>query len=323
MLAAFPAFMEIEDVSPDGRVLIAAGSLRYSVHGSPSVGQRERDLSVFDATRVVQLSASGTELLFLDDSTGTQAGGSQGGFVFIRPMDGSPPVTLGAGRPIAMTSDGEAVAILGDGAARIATSDVITLVPRGAGSPRTIRLPIQMQYSDRNAIGINAWELHTAEFSDDDQRLLIPFGWEEGAAPRVWVHDFGEERTRPITPEGVTGPVVMSPDGRFVASNETEGLFVYPVDGGDRREVPGGPDVGKLARWSSNREVVYVLEQDGTSARVFQRDIVTGEREFREVRAPDPAGVTRFDLRISRDGEAYAYSLDRWLTNLFLIENVG
>ena len=66
--------MEIEDVSPDGRVLIAAGSLRYSVHGSPSVGQRERDLSVFDATRVVQLSASGTELLFLDDSTGTQGG---------------------------------------------------------------------------------------------------------------------------------------------------------------------------------------------------------------------------------------------------------
>ncbi len=74
VLAAFPAFMEIEDVSPDGRVLIAAGSLRYSVHGSPSVGQRERDLSVFDATRVVQLSASGTELLFLDDSTGTQGG---------------------------------------------------------------------------------------------------------------------------------------------------------------------------------------------------------------------------------------------------------
>ena len=52
--------------------------------------------------------------------------------------------------------------------------------------------------------------------------------------------------------------------------------------------------------------------------------MVTGEREFfREVRVPDPAGVTRFDLWLSRDGESYAYTLDRWLTDLFVIENVN
>jgi len=34
---------------------------------------------------------------------------------------------------------------------------------------------------------------------------------------------------------------------------------------------------------------------------------------------PDPAGLTRFDLYVAREGEAYAYTLDRWLTNLFLL----
>jgi hypothetical protein len=48
-----------------------------------------------------------------------------------------------------------------------------------------------------------------------------------------------------------------------------------------------------------------------------------GERQFmRETRAPDPAGVTRFDLWLARDGEAYVYTLDRTLSNLFVLTNV-
>jgi hypothetical protein len=58
-------------------------------------------------------------------------------------------------------------------------------------------------------------------------------------------------------------------------------------------------------------------------ATIVRRDLQSGEREIvREVRAPDPAGVTRFDSWTARDGEAYAYQLDRLLTNLFLVENL-
>jgi len=38
--------------------------------------------------------------------------------------------------------------------------------------------------------------------------------------------------------------------------------------------------------------------------------------------APDPAAVTRFEPWVSRDGEAYAYSLDRVLNSLYVLENV-
>jgi WD40 repeat protein len=121
----------------------------------------------------------------------------------------------------------------------------------------------------------------------------------------------------------VTGPVVLSPDGRFVASSATGGLVIYPVDGGSPIDVPGDPETGKLVRWSSDPDVLFVLEQDGAGATVYKRNITTGDRSFfREVRVPDPAGVTRFDLWLSRDGETYVYTLDRWLSNLFVIENL-
>jgi hypothetical protein len=322
VLAALTSFSEIEDVSPQGQILMVSGSLRYSVHGSLAPSGGERDLSVFNATRLIQLSADGTAVLLLDDS-GVQAGGSQGGGVFTRPTDGSPPTEVGSGRPLVMTQDGTLVAMLGDGAQRqITDSDSITLVPTGVGNPRTIRLPVTVRFSDRSPIGINAPEFQSWEFSDDGRRLLVPFAWEEGAKPRVWVYDLEEERAWAITAEGVTGPVVMSPDGRYVASNEARGLMVYAVETGSQTQVPGSAEPGKLVRWSSRPDVVYVVEQSGAGASVYERNIMTGARGFlREIRVPDPAGATRFDLSLSRTGEAYAYSLDRWLTNLFVIEN--
>jgi hypothetical protein len=51
---------------------------------------------------------------------------------------------------------------------------------------------------------------------------------------------------------------------------------------------------------------------------------VTGLREhLHDVDVPDPAGVTRFDLWIARDGQGYAYTLDRILSNLFLVRGIG
>jgi hypothetical protein len=322
VLATLTSFGEIEDVSSQGQVLIASGSLRYSAHGSPGSGQDERDLSVFNATRLIQQSADGTAALLVD--SGIQAGGSQGGGVFLRSTDGAPPTEVGSGRPIAMTRDGELVAMLGDGTQRqITDSDSITLVPTGVGNPRTIRLPVTVRFSDRSPIGINASEFQSWEFSDDGRRLLVPFAWEEGAQPRVWVYDLEEERAWAITAEGITGPVVMSPDGRYVASNEARGLMIYAVDTGSQTRVAGSEEPGQLVRWSSKPDVVYVVERSGAGASVYERNIATGARTFlQEIRVHDAAGATRFDLKLSRSGQAYAYSLDRWLTNLFVIENV-
>ncbi len=78
-----------------------------------------------------------------------------------------------------------------------------------------------------------------------------------------------------------------------------------------------------LARWSEDQRLLYLVERDGAVATIYERDIETGQRtRIREVRVPDPAGVTRFELWVARDGEAYAYTLDRQLSNLYLLENI-
>ena len=319
VVAAFPASVSLQDVSPDGVALIAAGPFRYSAHGSRSATQRELDLSIFDTTRVVNLNGAGTHLLLVDNSARARADGQ----LFLKPTDGSEPIRFGNTMPLALSPDGDWIATLGDGVASTFSSDKITLIPTGPGEPRTIQLPIEAQFEFANRLGINPWNMKHPEFSDDGRRLLLPHGRDASGTEHAYVHDFVEGWTKAVTPDGITGPAVLSPDGRFVASNEPDGLFVYGVDSGERREAPGGRDEGMLARWSADPEFVYLVEPEGVGATIVRRSLRTGDREVvREVRAPDPAGVTRFDLWVARDGEAYAYQLDRFLTNLFLLENL-
>ena len=53
-VASYTGMIRIEDVAADGKVLLAAGTLRYSVRGWRE--GRERDLTVFEATRLFDLS---------------------------------------------------------------------------------------------------------------------------------------------------------------------------------------------------------------------------------------------------------------------------
>jgi dipeptidyl aminopeptidase/acylaminoacyl peptidase len=266
----------------------------------------------------VQLNAAGTELLLQDSSTGARERGT----LFTRSMDGSPPVQVSSAAGLALTSDGAWIATLGDGSTYTTRSSMITLVPTGGGKPRTFELPVEVEYGAWNQLGTNIWELRNPEFSDDNERLLLPLARDANGRARAYVLDLDDGGTRPVTPEGVPGPFVLSPDGQFVAGAEPDGLYVYSVDTGERRRLPGEPDPGKLARWSEDRQSLYVVEQDGAAASIFERDIETGERALvRRVRAPDPAGIARFDVWVARNGQAFAYSLARVSENLVVLEN--
>jgi hypothetical protein len=313
LVNAFTGWTELQDIRSDEATLVSTGNMRFAARGSAAPSQRERDLSVFDATRVAYLSASGEEVLLTDNSAG-----AQGGSVFLRKLDGSPAVQFGRMSPIAITPDGAWIA-----GVRFDKPNVLTLFPVGAGAEQDTELPVRIVNANATNLGTNVPEYRNADFSDDGRRLLIPAALEGDSRARVYVHDFEAGWTRPITPVGAPGFAALSPDGTRVAANERDGLFVYDVDSGERRAVPGGRDPGVPARWSTEPNAIFLLEYEGTSARLVRRDVVSGERTtVRSFRALDPAGVSRFEVYVSRDGQAYVYTLDRVLTNLFVVEGL-
>ena len=317
-IASYTGMVHIEDIAPDGNVLMSAGTLRYSVHAVAEHQSRDRDLTVFDATRLYHLSADGRRALLWDNSPGAQRDR-----VLLRGVDGTPPVSIGPGAPAAISPDGAWVAIIGDGSTNQRTRNKLTLFPTGAGMPRTIDLPIEIHPIYAGGQGRSDWERRVYDFSDDGTRLLIPDGNAPGRPSRVYVYDLAQDSLKPVTPEGTTGPAVLSPDGRTVVIKEQSQLIAYAVEDNQKKPLPGGPEAGNVAAWSTDGRSLFVVEQADAVARVFRRDVATGRRDLvRELRAQSPAGVTAFDVFVSRDGRSVAYSTALRLANLFVVEGL-
>jgi Tol biopolymer transport system component len=315
-VASYTGMIYIEDIAPDGRVLIAAGTLRYSAHGSS--GGRERDISVFDATRLFHLATDGQQTLLWDNSPG--AGRN---LAFLGRMDGTPAVPLGPGPPSALTPDGEWAAVIGDGVSNQRIRNKLTFMPTGAGAARTVDLPIDIEPLYGGASGRSDWSRRTYHFSKDGTRFLIPYGRAPGRPPRVYVYEVSQNAMKAITPEGVTGPAALSPDGRFVGVNDGPDVRVFSIDDGTDRALPGMPEPGHVAAWAPDGKSLLLIEQIEGLARVFRRDIVSGSRALvREIRVQDPAGVTAFDIFVSPDGQSYAYTKQLRLANLFVVEGL-
>jgi hypothetical protein len=97
---------------------------------------------------------------------------------------------------------------------------------------------------------------------------------------------------RAITPEGV-GCWLVSPDGHTAACARPEGEgFLYPVDGGEPRPIPGFRPGDHMRQWSEDGRSLYVSVRYARPARVERLDLATGERTlWREFLPTDPAAI--------------------------------
>jgi eukaryotic-like serine/threonine-protein kinase len=151
-----PAGLTLEDVAPDGRVLVSQDDERIAMATTARDG-KSVDLSWHDWNIAKDISSDGQSVLFEDSS---EAAGSHYS-VAIGKIDGTPPVRLGEGSAGGLSPDGKwAISILTGSAERV------TLLPIGPGQLRTISLPglehIQNGYShflaDGKHITLNASE---------------------------------------------------------------------------------------------------------------------------------------------------------------------
>jgi Tol biopolymer transport system component len=294
-----PGGLTIHDISRTGLVLLTADKSRVSIYALPPGETHERSLSWFDWSLVTDMSADGKTIIFSE--TGEAVGTNYG--IYMRKTDGSPAVRLGDGGFGFLSPDGKWVV------AQVSTPGKLMLYPTGVGETR--------QLSDDKSDHANAAWL-------PDSKSVVFTMAESGHKRRTYLLGIDGGTPRALTPEGVVGALI-SPDGKFLVARDGQSQrWLYPIAGGEPQKL----------NFSLNADdAVMGFFPDGNSLRVRNRsipiqvsriDLTTGHREpWKEIMPADPAGVQSiFSLRFSNDGKAYAYSLNRIQSDLYVVDGL-
>jgi len=302
LVTRVPADLTLQDVLPDGRVLLARDSWRRGLIVRTAGDAADRDFTWLDWSYPVSLSGDGKTLLFREEG---EAGGPSYA-VYLRKTDGSPAVRLGDGQSLALSPDGKwALSSRGD------NQTDLFLLPTGPGEPKLL---------DGHGI------IHSAaRWFPDGARFLFS-GTESNHGVRLYVQDSGTNKIEAISPEGTNGlSFALSPDGRVVAAvGPDEKGYLFPVPSGEPKPIPGLMAGEAPVAWSADGRSLYVYRGGELPAKIYKLEIATGSRTlWKQLMPPDPAGVEYVGpILPSPDGTAYAYGYRRLLSDLYLVEGL-
>ncbi len=290
-----PRGVAVQDLSRDGRMLIAFHEYRSELWAGSTGEGRERNLTVFGQSNAMGISADGK--LLLDNEKGA---------FYLRYADGSPSKKLGEGFGSELSADGKWAVVIRPG-----PPEQLVLVPTGAGAERPL---------ERG--NIEAYNPLDVRWSLDGRRLAFA-AHEHGKPDRLHVQEVAGGAPRPVPGEG--GEIdSLSPDGRFVLVQNGNDFWIYPTDGGDRRRANGFlPTDYVWKSWSPDARYAYAWNVYELPYRVFRVELATGRRELWKTITPqDPTGIWNADLLVTPDGKSYAYNCQRDQSDLYLVEGI-
>jgi Tol biopolymer transport system component len=310
-LATMPAQVSIQDVGPDGKVLLKKQQFNLEIYGGNEGEPAERKLNWLDWSMLRGISDDGRYVLF--DEQG--AGGGPDYTVYIRPTDGGPAVALGRGVAVAISPDNRWVL-----SATTATPTQFVLLPTGAGEPRRV--------TDDSIDHINA------RFLPDGKRVLFS-GREPGHGSRLYLLDLDSGAAKAITPEGAVGEASMSPrplafsvsyDGKHAVVKWKGSWVKWPLEGGEPESIPGLVDDDVVIQWAGDDRHLYLSRPDELRPlKIYLFDLASGRRALWKALGPqDWTGADSIGLpSISRDGKHYAYVVFRNLAELFVVSGLN
>jgi len=302
LVVRVPADLTLQDVRPDGRVLLARDSWRRGLIVHRAEDTAEHDFTWLDWSFPVTLSDDGKTLLFREEG---EAGGPSYA-VYVRKTDGSPAVRLGDGQSLALSPDGKwALSCRGD------NGTDLFLLPTGPGEPKHLE-------------GHNI--IHSAAmFFPDGKRVLLA-GTEPNHGLRLYVQNINVDKVEAVTPEGTNGfSFALSPDGTSVAAvGPDDKAYLFPVPAGDPRPIKG-LEAGEVpVAWTADGHSLYIYRGGELPAKVYRLELATGKRAlWKQLMPPDPAGVEFVGPVLpTPDGKAYVYGYRRLLSDLYLVEGL-
>lgn len=300
-LLAAPGRYSLFDISKDGVVLLSFDYCRREIMAGKIGNQHDQNLSWFDWSFLTSMTSDGSKIVFEEQGAFSRADGEYQ--IYVRSLDGAASVSIGEGYGRAISADGKWVA------AKTGTPPHLQLLPTGAGDPRTIPL--------RGLEGYYSWD-----FAGGVDSLFI-LGNEPGHGNRLYVLDIGGDGTpRPISPEGTSAPMAVSPGGtHVVATGPDHQMTIFAADGSEPRVVAGCLAGERPLAWSNDGGALFVAGQGRTSLAIIRVDLASGERTVHHTICPsDPGGIMDLSpLKITPDGQTYAYGYRRYLSDLFVV----
>jgi dipeptidyl aminopeptidase/acylaminoacyl peptidase len=304
LIARFPAYISVEDISPARRVLISLHTLAESMVYLAPAGDA-KDLYWHDQSQVRDLSKNGRTILFSESGSATR----QDYAAYLRKTDlSSPAVKLGDGLPLALSPDERWVIANPAG-----SPAQLTLLPAGPGDPKPL-----------GADNIH----HVGAAWLPDNKGFVFAGMSPGENLRYYVQKLPDGKPQPITGADVhyerRSPLVVSPDGRSVAAVGNGGrVLLYSTDPaapGQPRAVPGLAAGFTPLQWCPDDRLV-LHRYDQLPPQLWTVNIQTGNLAlWKEVTPLNSVGLLDLTpIRVSPDCQSYSYSPLNVLSQLYLV----
>jgi Tol biopolymer transport system component len=304
LLVRTPGTLELDDVSREGRLLVAHHTILHTVRVASANSREPRDLSWLDLSVLNDLSADGKTLLLTEQGEGS----GSGGMIYLRSADGSPAIKLGEGLGQALSPDGKWV--LANTAIAYGKAGRLAVLPTGPGQA------LALDKGELTEIGWGSW-------LPDGKRIVFTATKQDGV-PHLFVQEVPSGKPVPLGPEGTMLPLPagtaspVSPDGKLVAALHGNQVLLVPTDGEPARPVPGLSRADRVAQWSADSRSLYVWERRG---KVWLHDVDTGRRRlWKEIPVEDSLVVNQ--IRVTPDGGTWALYGAQVFSELYLVEGV-
>jgi serine/threonine protein kinase/dipeptidyl aminopeptidase/acylaminoacyl peptidase len=315
-----PVDMMVLDVAPDGTLLLKRDLTHIDVLGRHPGAEDLTNLRLFDWGIPVGVDDAGKSYAFVE---GGAAGGAQY-LGYFRGLDGSPPMRLGAGTPLALSGDGRRVLMVPE---NDRTRLVVLSTDLGPATPLP---PGEITEYETAAFLPDGRAAVLLARARDGQRRLFVQSTDGAAAPRLVPHP------RPLPTMAL---LETSPDGREViihGPGDTPRRIA--LESGEDRPLVGLDPGDVPARWTDAGELLVVTttvasepgleECDRTfEARIFAVDLETGARRV-HFRLPaemyfgrsTPGAIRGISgMAFSRDGRAFVIGVRVSTSDLYLL----
>jgi serine/threonine protein kinase len=300
LVLATPGGLLLQDIAHDGRILVAQENASVGFFALLPGETREKDLSGLEWSYQASLSEDAKTAVFTEQG----AAGGAGYSVYMRKLDGSAAVRLGAGLALAISPDGKWVLV----SQILTTPGTIVLLPTGVGQPKTF----PKDSIDKASITFGAFL--------PDGKSVVYDAHEVGKPRRVYVQNLEGGAARPVTPEGVTASA-LSPDGKLLLTETPgHGFGLSPLDGGPAIPVRGLEPQDHPLRWTADGRSLFVATRRELPARVFRVDLTSGRRElWKEFTPGDATGITGMGAdSISADGKTVLFGYFHTMSELYV-----